>query len=1250
MGKAKKLRSISHKKRVPPTGGPTSAEIEELQAMDLSVVAADEAQLFKGLVDLQGAVREATCVAIATMFGDVDGSDEAEARSRRKLQRMVDAGLLKKLIPRVVDPLPMVRQHALGALRNISVTGGLEVCELMTAQNVVTPLVKVITENATDAALSGGGDLRAVQLLEQAVALLANLCESCQAAINELTQGELLPPIFKIAAQARSHMALHLETLKLLLLISEANAQLNELIGANAAYQQTIGAIIQAPADQLSLQVRLEAVGIATNLQAIMQVDDNVARMVPVLEAALAYDAVNVVQMAQQASENYELSQKSVLGDENVDDDTLTSEEEQQITAAHLKVRTWRDSVHTLTLALEIIAQLASSGDENDDEEEWASDDEDAMEEYAASHMDTEASIGANGGSVSRSLETSRDFEKMRIRICNAINNLLLSVSWEVLGEDVVPQVFRNLCALYGNLNREVEAAAATPTDFSLETSATNDMEVAVTAAMFSALRRSTTENRQLAVSAEDAQLILSCAAQGRSAESRLNAIGMIGCVGKRCSSTVEKEAVGCALVSRLDDSNLEVVAETLNAIFDVYDDEEFDDTFRALNFLSALERTSSALKAKLKAEQKQLDRALVAHVKETRLNLLRFIKYKKKHLATVPEVDKALRSSTRRLGRTYFCVWLEEVEVVTTADDASVVLHTHSTKLGYVTVDVVVVVAVKVLDAVSDGLVDSAIKAIKTHQTTDIPLTCMVKQSCRPSLRVESHARLLGLLGQFAMQFTPQQLVGAGRYAPSTRIGNWNEDLMLEEARMKEFTLRKAQGSLLATHTLKAAFLNQKAPRSFDPDGHIRFNQAVALGHLETDALLACNIFEETPSIGSEEYLVTGISGNASVSRNTFRIVSPQAWKAAVARGDGFSFDFPGEPLRYDEPFLVMCNEALLVDDKSVLLKPPLFLKSGLKTEQSMSPITYKQRVWLSAEADSSALWTCVKADLAGTEKLLAAGQQVVAGDRIAVVHKMTGQALFTQTGAKQPTDFGVELEISTHAARGAGKRHHLAAEIEGTRTPDTEGHPNLASNTWTFVLARSAHEAQDDRTLPQFASVVSVIDVLRHCLAADSLYTFRGFLAVLSRADKNESGHLSHEEAKWVIRQQYSNLPLRDEHLDLLFDSFDKRKVGIFPLAELLKSLRIPILESRRVLIEEAYDRLLQRSPDGKLTLSSICAIYDPSIDSRVGAQQLSLSDAAAAYRGLWPKQVCACKLLLHVVLFAHCVVCGTISECDC
>ena len=37
-------------------------------------------------------------------------------------------------------------------------------------------------------------------------------------------------------------------------------------------------------------------------------------------------------------------------------------------------------------------------------------------------------------------------------------------------------------------------------------------------------------------------------------------------------------------------------------------------------------------------------------------------------------------------------------------------------------------------------------------------------------------------------MQFTPQQLAGAQRYGNKTRIGNWFEDLCIEESKRNEF------------------------------------------------------------------------------------------------------------------------------------------------------------------------------------------------------------------------------------------------------------------------------------------------------------------------------------------------------------------------------------------------------------------------------------------------------------------------------
>lgn len=201
------------------------------------------------------------------------------------------------------------------------------------------------------------------------------------------------------------------------------------------------------------------------------------------------------------------------------------------------------------------------------------------------------------------------------------------------MGEHTVPQIFQNLCTLYASLKSEsVASAAAQQQRFEADDS-NDELEVAVTAAMWSALRRAAAQDKSLPISAEQAQLIMSTATQSRAVDARMNAIGMMGCVGQRSKDATENAVIGRCLLATLNDSSLEVVAQALDAVFDVYGDEDFDDNFRSLQFLPALERTAAAVKSKLRAERKEMDRALVAHVKETQLNLARFIKYKKKHL-----------------------------------------------------------------------------------------------------------------------------------------------------------------------------------------------------------------------------------------------------------------------------------------------------------------------------------------------------------------------------------------------------------------------------------------------------------------------------------------------------------------------------------------------------------------------------------------------------------------------------------------
>ena len=47
-------------------------------------------------------------------------------------------------------------------------------------------------------------------------------------------------------------------------------------------------------------------------------------------------------------------------------------------------------------------------------------------------------------------------------------------------------------------------------------------------------------------------------------------------------------------------------------------------------------------------------------------------------------------------------------------------------------------------------------------------------------------------------MQFTPQQLAGAQRYMSKTRVGNWLEDMCLEEEKLSEFSRAQGNGTLI--------------------------------------------------------------------------------------------------------------------------------------------------------------------------------------------------------------------------------------------------------------------------------------------------------------------------------------------------------------------------------------------------------------------------------------------------------------------
>ncbi|ETV99290.1 hypothetical protein, variant [Aphanomyces invadans] len=516
MGKVKKRRNISHKNIAPPTGGPSQAEIDDaMEGLDDEVDANDGStaidaavhgkkqvpDFLSGLTNLQGSVREATCVALASFFAG-DGTPD----KLKMLQKLLHAGLLKKLLPRAVDPSTLVRLHAVGALRNISAFGGLDVSESMTNEDIMTPCIKLVIEYATEN-LDVKATPHAVPILEQVFALLTNLCESCSLALIQVThQRHVLLPAMLRSLHLPKQPLLHLETMKLLLVLSDNNPDLIQSLPAELPL--TLLQILQAP--EHSTKLRLTAIGVAINLPNVLDNAQSVEMLLPVLQSAVAYDPIGVVGQAQAASEQWALSQED-YGTVEVyaDDDVDEKEHVDKVKKAVAVVRSWRDNVHILTLGLELLSNMLANVDSGD-VDEWASDDEDGMEAAAQAQGTTEVCrpvsvpaqvFGAQNilphvYSIVQSVVTVPahlaapvvdDFAAIRERALNCLTNLTahLSVADLTRGCDL-NQVFRVVLALYADVQVKHEESKAM---FQPDQASTGDVDAAVYAIVFESLR-----------------------------------------------------------------------------------------------------------------------------------------------------------------------------------------------------------------------------------------------------------------------------------------------------------------------------------------------------------------------------------------------------------------------------------------------------------------------------------------------------------------------------------------------------------------------------------------------------------------------------------------------------------------------------------------------------------------------------------------------------------------------------------------
>lgn len=448
-------------------------------------------------------------------------------------------------------------------------------------------------------------------------------------------------------------------------------------------------------------------------------------------------------------------------------------------------------------------------------------------------------------------------------------------------------------------------------------------------------------------------------------------------------------------------------------------------------------------------------------------------------------------------------------------------------------------------------------------------------------------------------MQFTPQQMAGAGRFSSKTRIGNWQEDVWLEDIKYADFRRRKDKNELvMGAMQSKLVTCTQQVPHSYSEDGMLRFGDTIQLYNDETGSYLACDPWEEV-HCGVKEYLVSGVKSKEVMARNTF----------VITRCEDKYYDNPTEQLlekndilKYGEPFHLVTNPSILVDPRTDMLRPPYYLTSHMKTQSKASRVSNKQMVYLSMNCDKNTVWKCQihsRGNSDGVIRLFAEGQPVKNDHSLVLFHKSTKVPLATDSRFKENTDFGTEYEVVCHNYCSNAKSELLLKERSGEKIPNTISKTELPQVKWQFVTASDPSAAVDNRKLPVPLTAEALVAKVRDTLLAkgESLTSLRN---TFKKMDEGGDSKLDRDDLKWGLREQGIHF-LTDEEFEIIMNYFDKSGDGLVDITEFMVGIRGQLNARRRAIVELAYHKL-DTTKDGVVTAEDIRHVYDTSAHPKV------------------------------------------------
>ncbi|XP_038068205.1 HEAT repeat-containing protein 3-like [Patiria miniata] len=652
MGKAKHKRFRAKKQR--PTGLPSVQEVEaeegELGTGSGAAVQNQSLTLLERLQSSSDEEKVCSCSSLANLV------QEPAARDT-----LLENGVVKCLGPLLLDNRAAIREAATGALRNLSACGDHEVCDRMVSDDIMTPLVTLLSQFCNGIPIPPGNkppkrDPNLNSLL-QALHLLWNLCESSGTAVNIFNRHGLVHVTLQCLQTHATFLDLALTAAHCLQTVSEDNPGTGVELTKPTALPILENALM-SPGDTMQhtlLRTLVASVlyNIKGHLPAVSQ-NQTIQAIVKVLCQSLDADTQAAVsKLLPEMTTNGQISNGSGEPEtkETLPDDELPktlSEDLVEIEAA----------LTAQQVALEVASNMCCPDD--DEEDDWedmasSSSSSDDLQDEAA---DTDEipfmsplclSDEIRGALVSHNLP-NKVLVKCAFPDRTLLQSLILHSAGKTVFKGLLRVQSRALLCLQNMIAVMDLASLGGPEALTLvldkllvltmvePAPAGDELVEALTSALRSVLQKMAASKHMPQSLSEHHLTRLFGLGQGTQSEQiRVNIVGMLGSVGSLLAAKADSEQLLTAVGTQLSevavkDSSLWVTAEALDAIFDAFGDGATADAVAVkIGLVPKLKMLVPQLKSRLRQGKNQLGEHMPVVI-NARHNLVRFIKYKETH------------------------------------------------------------------------------------------------------------------------------------------------------------------------------------------------------------------------------------------------------------------------------------------------------------------------------------------------------------------------------------------------------------------------------------------------------------------------------------------------------------------------------------------------------------------------------------------------------------------------------------------